>query len=243
MKKLYEKNELGFSLMWIGIYVVLLSAADSISEVQFHIYKSVTAPLCVIMSAVIIVWIAKNGLAEKYGIGKVKLEPAKYLFFIPLAAIASVNLWYGVTMTVSPLESVLYVISMLGVGFLEEIIFRGFLFKAICRSSVKRAVIISSVTFGLGHIVNLFRGTQDLLLTVLQICYAIAIGFLFTIIFYRSGSLLPCIIAHGVNNSLSAFAVERGNTQIIIISAALIVMCTLYSVWIILRTKPRPSST
>lgn len=250
MKKLYEKNELGFSLMWIGIYVVLLSLADSLSQEQFQTYKLITAPLCVVMSVFIIVWIVKNGLAEKYGLGKVNIKPAQYLFFIPLIAIPSVNVWYGVTTEVmweiseenarllTALELVLHVVSMIGVGFLEEIIFRGFLFKAIEKSSAKRAIIISSITFGLGHIVNLFRGTQDLLTTILQICYAVAIGFLFTFIFYRSGTLLPCIITHQLVNSLSAFSAERGNEQLIITSVFLIVICVLYSVWIIVRTKP-----
>ena len=31
MKILYQKSELAFSLCWIGIYVLLLSVADSIS--------------------------------------------------------------------------------------------------------------------------------------------------------------------------------------------------------------------
>lgn len=45
--------------------------------------------------------------------------------------------------------------------------------------------------------------------TLMQICYAAASGYLFTIIFYKGKSLLPCIMTHGVINSLSAFAVER----------------------------------
>ncbi|MCM1055246.1 MAG: CPBP family intramembrane metalloprotease [Bacteroides sp.] len=237
MKKLYEKNELGFSLMWIGIYLVLLSLADSLSNDVLHMYKSFTAPLCIVMSVFLTVWIVKNGLTEKYGLAGVKLEPAKYLFFIPLAAIVSVNLWYGVTMNVSPLESVLHVVSMICVGFLEEIIFRGFLFKALCRTGVKRAVIISAVTFGIGHIVNLFRGTQELLPTVLQICYAVAIGFLFTLIFLRSGSLLPCIITHSAVNSLSIFGAEQTDAQQMIAAVFLIVVCALYSVWILVKTK------
>ena len=32
MKKLYDKNELYFALLWIGIYVVLMSAADNASK-------------------------------------------------------------------------------------------------------------------------------------------------------------------------------------------------------------------
>lgn len=51
-------------------------------------------------------------------------------------------------------------------------------------NNVKRAILISSITFGLGHIVNLLNG-KNILETLMQICYAVAIGFLFTIIFYK----------------------------------------------------------
>ena len=52
-----------------------------------------------------------------------------------------------------------FVIKMLCVGLLEELIFRGFLFKAMCRESIRWAVVVSSVTFGLGHILNLVNGS------------------------------------------------------------------------------------
>ncbi|MCM1165544.1 MAG: CPBP family intramembrane metalloprotease [Lachnospiraceae bacterium] len=250
MKKLYEKNELGFALMWIGIYLVAMTIGDNVSEV-LGLYKSVTAALVIALMVFVIIWLGKNGLLEKFGLGKAKFGPAAFLFFIPLIAIPSVNVWYGVTAHIAvpweletpreltAAELALAVVSMIGVGFLEELIFRGFLFKAIAKSSVKRAVIISAVTFGVGHIVNLFNGSQDLLLTVLQICYAIALGFLFTIIFHRSGTLVPCIIAHQAVNSLSIFAVDRTPAQLIIISVFLIALSALYSVWIIFKTKPK----
>ena len=37
--------------------------------------------------------------------------------------------------------------------------FRGLLFTAIAKDNVKSAVVISSVTFGIGHIINLFNGS------------------------------------------------------------------------------------
>ena len=49
-------------------------------------------------------------------------------------------------------------VSMLFVGVLEEVIFRGLLFLAMAKDSMKAAVIVSSVTFGMGHIVNLLSG-------------------------------------------------------------------------------------
>ena len=41
---------------------------------------------------------------------------------------------------------------------------------------------------------------------------AVALGFLFVILFDRGGSLLPCILAHAVINITSIFANEMGLT-------------------------------
>ena len=164
-----------------------------------------TVLVSVVMTAIIYCWICKNGLKEKYGLYKFQGNVRQYLYFIPLVLLASTNLWFGFKLNLSVLETVLYIISMMCVGFLEEVIFRGFLFKALCKKNIKYAIFISSVTFGLGHIVNLFNG-QNKLETLIQICYAVAIGFLFTIIFYKGKSLWPCIITHSMINSLSVFA-------------------------------------
>jgi len=204
MNKIYEKNELNFALIWIGIYVVSLSVADSISA-SLGIEKIVTAPLCIVLTAIMYFWIRKNGLKEKYGLCKFQGNLKQYLYFIPLVIIASTNVWWGVKLNVTVLETVFYIISMLCVGFLEEVIFRGFLFKALCKDNLKTAIIISSVTFGFGHIVNLLNG-KELVTTLVQICYAVAVGFGFTILFYKGKSLWPCIITHSVVNSLSAVA-------------------------------------
>lgn len=116
----------------------------------------------------------------------------------------------------------------LPVRFIEEIIFRGFLFKAMCRDNIKSSVFVSSITFGMGHIVNLLNGSA-LIPTLLQICYATAIGFLFTIIFYKGKSLLPCIITHGITNSLAIFAVQRTQMISIITSIVLCIISLLYA--------------
>lgn len=235
MIRLYQKNELGFSLVWIALYVVLFSLADNLS-LELGTAKIVTVPVCVVMTVFLIVWIMKNGLCEKYGLGKVEINYRKYLYFLPLALIASTNLWGGLALHLSVLESVLYVVSMLCVGFIEELIFRGFLFKAICRTNVKRAIFISSITFGFGHIVNLLNNAETID-TLLQICYATAIGFLFTIIFYKSKSLLPCVLTHSTINALSTFARERSQKDSILVSVALITISVLYAVWILNKQK------
>lgn len=233
MKRLYEKNELTFALIWIGIYVMSFSLADGLSEL-IGVEKLITAVVGLALMLGLYIWVLKNGLWEYYGFCKLKRSAKDYLYFVPLVLLVSVNLWWGAQLRFTVLETALYVFSMLCVGFLEELIFRGFLFKALCKDNLKQAIIISSVTFGIGHIVNLLNGAE-VVPTLLQICYAVAIGFLFTYIFLTSGSLWPCVLAHGAVNGLSAFASETAelmNNQIIG-AVFLIVLSVGYSGYIV----------
>ncbi len=226
-----EKRELRTALFFIIVYVIAMSIADSLSA-KIGIEKSVTALTAIIFSVGIFFFIRKQQPISEFGFAAVKNQLGSYLYFIPLAVIASVNLWNGVRMNFSVGETVLYIISMVCVGFLEEVIFRGFLFTALCRKNIRTAIVISSLTFGIGHIVNLLNGAE-VLGTLLQICYATAVGFLFTIIFYKSGSLVPCIITHSVINSLSVFGIEGDSSFRIGVSALLTVISAAYAIWII----------
>ena len=135
------------------------------------------------------------------------------LVYFPLFVLLTANLWYGVALNGSLLETWLYILSMFCVGFLEEMIFRGFLFKAMAKNGVKSAILVSSITFGIGHMVNLINGSgAELLPTILQIIYAVAVGFAFVMIYCKTKSLLPCIVTHSVFNGLSAFSNEAAMT-------------------------------
>lgn len=204
MKRLYKKNPLTFALIWIGVYILSFSLADALSA-KLGVEKLVTAIVGLVLTVVLFVWTCKQGLGREMGLIPPEIEPKRVLYYFPLLLIPTVNLWFGAHTNLSLLETCLYVFSMLCVGFLEELIFRGFLFKALCKDNLKTAILISSVTFGVGHIVNLLSGAE-LVSTLMQIVYAVAIGFTFTYLFLVCGSIWPCIICHGAINGLSAFA-------------------------------------
>ena len=243
LKKLYEKNEIWFAVAWIIAYVVLASTGDNIST-DLGITKIVTLPILIAMSAILYFFVRKNGMTEKYGLCKPQLPAPKMLYYIPLFVLLTANLWYGVVMNMSPLETMLYVLSMFCVGFLEELIFRGLLFQAMVKDGAKTAIIVSSVTFGIGHMVNLINGSgAELLPNLLQVMYAVAIGFAFVMIYCTTRSLLPCIIVHSVFNGLSAFANEAVNTpQRQIISGILLtVIAGGYALYLALASKEENS--
>lgn len=235
MRRLYEKNELLFAILWIIIYVVSMSLADSFSEIV-GIEKVFTVFLSFILAFILVFWIKKEGLSEKYGLKSGKFPSKTYLYFLPLIVMLTVNFWGGVCVRLSILETVFYIFSMLSVGVIEEIIFRGFLFKYLSKDNLTVAIIVSSITFGIGHIINLLNGAE-VIPTLLQIVYATCAGFLFTVIFYKSGSLLPCIITHSLINATSAFACEYNLTLNIITAIVLTVVSVLYALWILKSEK------
>ncbi len=156
MMKLYQKSEISFAVLWIVVYVVLSNIADQLSE-AVGVMKSVTAALHVLMSLILFFWIRSNHLSRKYGFCRSEVPARRFLYYLPLIVIASAAFWSGIELHCSFLEAVLFIVSMSCVGFLEEVIFRGLLFRAMEKDNLKSAIIVSALTFGIGHIVNLFN--------------------------------------------------------------------------------------
>ena len=239
MKKLYDKDETWFAVIWIIIYVVGTSVANNVSE-SIGIPYLITLILAAAILTVLLVFINKNGLTEKCGLCKFSGSYKGFLFFIPIIAICSVNFWNGLVITSSVGECVLEAAAKGLAGTVEELVFRGLLFVGMCKTNVKSAVIVSSLTFGIGHIVNLINDAP-VFETVCQIIYAVAIGFCFTVVFKTGKSLIPCIIAHIVVNASSAFGAVTSDMQTfyIIVTVFLTVVSVGYAVYLSVRYKDK----
>ena len=235
MKKLFEKDEIWFAVLWIAVYVFGFSTADALSE-TVGIPKLFTIILGVGISLILYGFIRKNRLEKHCGLCLTKNSPKDFLYYIPLVFISSINL-FGCTAAEKPfIETALFILSMVCVGFLEEIIFRGFLFKGMLCSIPKVAVLVSSLTFGMGHAINLLMG-EPVPDTLLQLVYASAVGFCFTVVFLTSGSLLPCILSHIFVNATSIFAPETDFTGQIVLAAVQTVISISYGVWLLHKHK------
>ena len=240
MKKLYEKNELTFAIVWIVVYCVLQSLANPLNN-AIGVACAASAAFCVLQTVVLFTFIRKNHLQKRYGLCKSPVPACQFLYYVPLIILASGNLWNGLALNYTPVETVCRIICMLCVGFLEEVIFRGLLFESIAKDNIKSAVIISSVTFGIGHIINLFNGSgMDLVGNLCQIVFAIAVGFLLVTVFYRGGSLLPCILVHSAINTLGTFANDMNlTTETHLLHLATLIVITVAYTLILTRTLPK----
>ena len=104
-----------------------MSVMENIS-LLIRIPKLLAFLFALLLSIIILFWIKKSKRDEYYGLTFKNIKYSNYLFFIPLIIVVSTNLWFGVATYGSVLNIILSVLTMLLVGFLEEIIFRGFSF-------------------------------------------------------------------------------------------------------------------
>lgn len=132
MINLINKNnkfikEIQYSIVLIIIYFILVILANILSDRIIKIPNSINALVEIIFPIIVITLLKRKKLLSYYGINSLKkLEFKNLLYFIPMIIISLVNLGFGIYINYSCLQILLISIAMLGVGFSEEILFRGF---------------------------------------------------------------------------------------------------------------------
>ena len=117
LKKLYGKSKIWFAVAWIISYCVLMSMGDSLSA-AVGLEKSVTLAVGGLLSGALLLFLKKNRLLDVYGLCKSKVPAKKMLYYLPVWGMLTANLWYGVTVNYSAVETALYILSMFAVGIL-----------------------------------------------------------------------------------------------------------------------------
>ena len=214
-----KNKELFYTIIYIIFYVI----SNSIVLNNYGQISIQSLLVNTVITVTLISTIISTKKTKYYGLTKVN-KPKKYLYFIPLILLVLINFIGGIKIVNTPKEIVLFMLTMLEVGFIEEILFRGFLFKTIEKDDQKTAIIITSLTFGIGHIVNLLNGA-NFIPTLIQIIYSVSVGYLFVKILIKTKSLWPCIITHSLLNVLSIFSNQT--TTIFYISSILMLMISI----------------
>ena len=236
MLEFYKKKEFTFSIFLIVLYVLLNNLATYFDSETYLFQMIFNGSLALFM----LVFIFRNKLKEKYGLIKPEIKINKYVFIIFVIILSTRNLWFGIKMNMDISSTIIYLIYMLFVGICEELLFRGFLFKAIEKDGLKKAIIIVSLTFAFGHIVHIFdAGGVDMFENIMQIIGAVFIGLVFVLILLHTKSLVIPIIMHSVIDMLSAFAngsVITKETHIIFVISG-IILCLMFSL-ILMKNTP-----
>jgi membrane protease YdiL (CAAX protease family) len=232
MKKLYENKPVLFAVLFIVLYCAVtipIRGEYGDGSIQSLLGLSAVAAVIAVVSSLIPLW-------KTLGVTARPQNARLCLFFIPMIILATGNIWDGIEAHYSGASLWYAMASMALVGFVEEMIFRGFLFRALLKKDgPKVAVIVSAVTFGIGHIVNLLAGMATVK-NLMMIIFAVGWGFVFTMVYYKSGSLLICILVHAVVDVLSPVAAETDWGSWLYIGAT-VVLGGAYSLYLAKRVE------
>ena len=110
LKKLYDKSKIWFSVCWIIAYCLIMSVGDSLS-ITLGIEKSVTLPVALILSVILLLFLKKNRLFEACGLCPSKASAKSMLYYLPIVVMLTANLWHGVALSYGPLEALLYLLA------------------------------------------------------------------------------------------------------------------------------------
>lgn len=166
------------------------------------------------------------------------------LFWLPLAPVL-LNLAWGVR-TTDLRHIAIYLAISLMVGFVEEAFFRGLVLRALLPRGMWRAVIVSSLLFGLMHSMNIASGSAPSAV-LLQIGYASAIGFCYAALVLRTGTILPLVIIHFLTDFANFVANDKigrngaATSLDAVITVVIIAAFTAYGAYL-LRPARRPAA-
>ena len=133
-----------------------------------------------------------------------------YLFIIGLLGIHSRDF-----SLIAPTNLILLLLGCLTVGFAEEYLFRGLLQPLFLKKYGSRpngifmSILLSSVFFGVFHLINLAKN-DNIGQVLVQVIFAMFIGFFFGVLVLKTNKLIPIAIIHGLINFFFSLAYLPG---------------------------------
>ncbi|MBQ4802526.1 CPBP family intramembrane metalloprotease [Aquimarina sp. MMG015] len=226
-------------------YFSNLLIEKGIKSYQTHTFLNIGSNLLLILVSIVL--IQNNGISEIAGIKRTKLK-RWYLLLFPLVYLVLLNGLSIDEMDREPLISniLVFAIYSLSIGFAEELSLRGFLQSYLIKhlGTTKRnivlSVLISSLFFGLLHLINFDNGFYG---ELSQVMYATFIGVMFGVLLVITKRIYPLIIIHAIIDFVGDFDTiglninnttsESSSLESATLIALLVSPCLLYGVSLI----------
>ncbi|WP_338553637.1 CPBP family intramembrane glutamic endopeptidase [Paenibacillus sp. KS-LC4] len=185
-----------------------VSAAGAYATIKELNY---TAPVLLSFIPIALALILYLTLRRKWGFAGFRplsaIPHGGWKYYLPLVAVLIVIGTNGLK-TLTPGEIYFFVFFTLLVGFVEETVYRGLILNILLRKSATTAVIVSSLLFGITHILNALSG-QNAVDTTIQIVYSLMVGLSLALLMVKNRNIVPLILFHFVHNLIQFLGNER----------------------------------
>ena len=225
------------TLVVVGIASVFITGLDASSDddATFTIVATLIQSAIFIATAVLFASFTRKPKAWHFGLRRTPFWPAVgwaalgLVTFYVLAAIYSVAVQPDVEQTVAEdLGSDEGTFGLVAAGFMivciapaaEEFFFRGFFYRALrSRWAPLSAAAIDGALFGLIHFD--FSGADALLI----LPPLAVLGFIFCVVYEKTGSIYPVIAMHSINNSIAYAAQADGGAVAAVFGPLVVLAC------------------
>jgi CAAX protease family protein len=225
------------TLIAVGIVAAATGAASDDEDPTFTIVATLMQSIIFIGTAVLFASFTRRPEPWHFGLRRTRLWPAvgwaalgMFSFYV-FAAVYTAVVQPDVEQTVAQdLGADQGIFGLIAAGFMvvcvapvaEEFFFRGFFYRALrSRYSMLVAAAIDGLLFG---IIHFDFSSADALLIMPPLA---ALGFVFCLVYERTGSLYPVIALHAINNSLAYGDQADGWEVSAVLGPLMILACVL----------------
>jgi membrane protease YdiL (CAAX protease family) len=223
------------TLIAVGVVAAATGASSDEDNTTFTILATLMQSVIFIGTAVLFASLTRRPEPWHFGLRRTRLWPAVgwaalglFAFYV-FAAVYEAAVQPDAEQTVAQdLGADEGTFGLIAAGFMvvcvapaaEEFFFRGFFYRALrSRFSLLIAAGIDGALFGIIH----FSGSDSLLI----LPPLAALGFMFCLVYERTGSLYPVIALHSINNSL-AFGIQAEGWEVsAVFGPLMLVACVL----------------
>ncbi len=212
MKKLREKPILTSSLITI-LFLVVINLVSFLWFLPVNNYTEIIYELITVILAFVFVCIFGDVKIYAQGGFGATIKAASYIFVVETAYLLAV-----LAQTAADSETVwksgsgilLGVLTLFGIGFREEGIFRGIIVNRIGKKYMKdrKGILItawsSGAIFGLVHLANVFAGV-NFFSALIQSVVAVGVGFYLAAVYLRGGNIWALVLVHAITDGASMF--------------------------------------
>ncbi len=225
-------------LLVISAYLVAGTIA-TLQHLDEHAMLGIAQAVLVVALAAIVTRLGWWGR-----IGFRKASAGGLLLVAPILLPAVTNLypgpaWPGLTTAAG------FLLLTMGIGFVEEVAYRGLMLQAVAPRGQWRAIVITTVMFSLTHLMNMMSG-EDWWQALMQLGYTAAIGFALAALMLRGSAIWPLIIVHGLIDFVSFMSNPALRADPVVeagVNAAITVIFVGYGLWVLRRPTGPAAAT
>lgn len=225
-----------WSVVIIEVLLLLaVSAAGTYATIKELTYTAPVLLSFIPIALVLIIYFTVKHKWSSLGFRSLHTIPSgNWIYYTPLIIILITISFKGFR-EISASEVLYFIFFTLLVAFVEESIYRGLIFKTLLCKGAVTAVITSSIIFSITHLLNALSDT-DITQILLQLVYALLIGFVLALLMLKNNNILPLIFFHFVHN-LIQFVGNDNTSEYMGIDLFILLVLAIHGVWLTLSFR------